>query len=424
MRLLQVGLRTLLIYALVLVILSIPVSLFSIRQILNEEVDETLAAHTDQFLHHIKRFTYLDDLETDLEVLDHLSYNIHIKPSDALKLERHYQTIMVYDSMEHELRPFRQLSSGVDIKGKPYILTVQLSLVDNDQLVLVIGLVQTVLIILLVAGLLFLNRSLSKKLWRPFYNTINQLKAYQLDKNKSIETETTNIIEFDDLNKTITHLTDRNRKIYLQQKEFIENASHELQTPLAIFQSKLDLLMQSPNLSESSASTIMDMEATAQRMARLNKNLLLLSRIDNEQFPNKEEIELSSLIRDLLTNLKPVAEIEHIRFNVDVNELKIISNRSLIEILLTNLFHNAIRHTISNSTIIVKLKGNLLQVSNPGTPLKMSTGKMFERFSKENTNTASTGLGLAIVKKICDTYIYHLQYHFADGVHEFSVVFQ
>ena len=256
MRLLQRSLRTLLLYSLILVVLSIPVSLFSIREILNEEVDENLDLHADQFLSHIKKFTYLDDLETDLEVLDQLSYNIHIRPSDGRLIPEHFETISVYDSAEHEYRPFRQWSSGVDIKGKSYILSIQMSLVDNDQLVLVISVVQTVLIVLLVAGLLFLNRSLSRKIWKPFYDTLTQLKAYELDKSKPIELEVTNIVEFDDLNKTVSLLTDRNRKVFLQQKEFIENASHELQTPLAIFLAKLDLLMQSPTLSEADSITL------------------------------------------------------------------------------------------------------------------------------------------------------------------------
>jgi signal transduction histidine kinase len=423
MRLLQVSLRSLLLYSLVLVILSVPLSLFSIREILNEEVDETLDLHADQFLNHIKQFTYLEDLETDLQVLDQLSYNIHIKPSSGQEIPEHFETISVYDSAENEFRPFRQLSSSVSIKGKPYVLSIQMSLVDNDQLVRAISLVQTVLIILLTAGLLFLNRSLSRKLWKPFYQTLAQLKAYELDKNKSIEPEKTNIIEFDDLNKTVSLLTDRNRKVYLQQKEFIENASHELQTPLAIFQGKLDILMQSPTLSESDAATIMELETTAQRMARLNKNLLLLSKIDNEQFVEKEEVEISILASELLNNLRSVAELDQITIEFNAEETMLMCNKSLMEILLTNLFHNAIRHNRSGGKIIVSLHKEALKISNSGQPMKMSTEKIFERFSKENTSVNSTGLGLAIVKKICDTCRYTLNYVYENDMHHFLVKF-
>jgi len=423
MRLLQRSLRTLLLYSLILVVLSIPVSLFSIREILNEEVDENLDLHADQFLSHIKKFTYLDDLETDLEVLDQLSYNIHIRPSDGRLIPEHFETISVYDSAEHEYRPFRQWSSGVDIKGKSYILSIQMSLVDNDQLVLVISVVQTVLIVLLVAGLLFLNRSLSRKIWKPFYDTLTQLKAYELDKSKPIELEVTNIVEFDDLNKTVSLLTDRNRKVFLQQKEFIENASHELQTPLAIFLAKLDLLMQSPTLSEADSITLMELEDTAKRMSRLNKNLLLLSKIDNEQFVEKEEIEISTLMHELFNNLRPVAGLEGITIAFQAEELVLLCSKPLIEILLTNLFHNAIRHTTSNGRVIISFKERILTISNSGQPIQMTPEKMFERFSKENTSINSTGLGLAIVKKICDTCQYALNYRYEEGMHHFTVKF-
>ncbi|CAN5335404.1 HAMP domain-containing sensor histidine kinase [soil metagenome] len=423
MRLLQKSLRSLILYALILVVISVPVSLFSIRAILNEEIDESLSEQSDQFLNHIKRFTYLDDLETDLSVLDQLSGNIHIKPSKKLFTSKRYETISLYDSLEHESRPYRQLSTGVNIKGKEYLLTVQMSVVDNDKLVFVIALVQTLLILLLVGGLLLLNRSLSRKLWEPFYSTLSRLKAFELDKSKSIEPATTGIVEFDDLNKTVNHLTDRSRKVFLQQKEFIENASHELQTPLAIFQLKLDTLMQHSGLEEKDANTIMELEESVKRMVRLNKNLLLLSKIDNEQFSGMEEIDMSVLITSLLSNLQTFTEGDQITIDVKVDPLVMKANRTLTEVLLTNLFHNAIRHTKTNGSIYVKLHDQLLSVSNTGEPLKMSTERLFERFTKESTGSASTGLGLAIVKKICDTCSYGLSYEYKNDLHVFLIKF-
>jgi signal transduction histidine kinase len=423
MRLLQVSVRSLLLYSMILVLISIPVSVVSIRAILNEEVDESISLQADQFLQHIKNFEYLDDLETDLQVLDHLSYNTHIKPSQGGAVDKKYQTISLYDSADQEEKPFRQLSTGVVIKGKPYILTIQMSLVENDDLVMAISLVQVTLSILLAAGLLFLNRSLSKRLWRPFYKTLDQLKAYELDKSESVTIEKSEIVEFDDLNKTVSHLTERNRKVFLQQKEFIENASHELQTPIAIFQSKLDYLMQSPALSQAEAETIMDLESMAQRMARLNKNLLLLSKIDNEQFMDTEELELSAMIGSQLSGLKPMAQLENISIVTTVDPLSLKANRALIEILLTNLFHNAIRYSFKNEVITITLHNRRLVVTNKGAPLKMEAAKITDRFSKESSDRNSTGLGLAIVKKICDSCSYQLHYTYANDAHTFTVIF-
>lgn len=423
MRLLQVNLRGLLLYSVILLLISIPVSLFSIQAILAEEVDESIASQADQFITHIKSFEYLDDLETDLKVLDKLSNNIHIKQSDGRVTDKSYHTLVMYDSIENEEKPYRQLSTNVIIKGKPYILTVQMSLVDNDDLILAIGLVQITVSVLLVAGLLFLNRSLSKRLWRPFYKTLDQLKAYELDKSESIAIEKSNIIEFNDLNKTVSHLTERNRKVFLSQKEFIENASHEIQTPIAIFQSKLDTLMQSPNLSQAEAETIMELESTAQRMARLNKNLLLLSKIDNEQFLVTEPVDVSAIVNSQISILEQMALMENISISSELSSLKVNANKTLIEVLVSNLLHNAIRYGAKNEPVRVTLNQKTLSILNKGIATKMGIEQMTQRFSKESTHPNSTGLGLAIVKEICDSCNYRLEYSFLDSTHSFSITF-
>jgi signal transduction histidine kinase len=423
MRLLQLNLRSLLLYSLVLVLISIPLSLFSIRLILNKEVDESIREQSDQFLEHIKGFEYLGDLETDLQVLDQLSSNINIKPSDGPLIPKRFETVILFDSVRNEQKAFRQLSSSVNIKGRSYILTVRMSLVENDELVIALGSVQLAISILLAIGLLLLNRILSKKLWKPFYKTLDQLKAYELDKNESIPVEKSDVVEFDDLNKTVSSLTKRNREVFLQQKEFIENASHELQTPIAIFQSKLDELMQSPSLARMEAQILVELEATAQRMARLNKNLLLLSRIENEQFLNTENVDVSEVINSQLSVLKPLAQLENINIVTSIQSLHLKTNRTLIEVLLTNLFHNAIRYSPKKEDITITLNDHTLTVSNKGKPLKMDVSKMTERFAKESSDPGSTGLGLAIIKKICDRYFYDLKYAYANHTHNFTIKF-
>lgn len=423
MRLLQASIRSLLLYSLVLVVVSIPLSLIAIREILNEEVDETLALHGEQFIKHIKSFEYLDDLEMDLAIWDELSYDISIRPGYNIDSTKHYQTVSLYDSSEHEVRPFRILSSRVDIKNKPYVLTIQMSLVENDQLIAALSVVQFILVVLLTVGLLLINRSLSRRLWKPFYHTLNQLKAYQLDKGESIEFLSNNIVEFEDLNKAVQNLTERNREVFLQQKEFIENASHELQTPIAIFQTKLEILMQAPYLEEAESRLIIELEETGQRMSKLNKSLLLLSKIDNDQFTMLEQLDVAVLVRKSLTSLVILVEPSKLIIKTEIDATPIIANRILLEVLLTNIFHNAFRHTDDGGEIIVSLKDNSLTVRNSGVPLKMSTTKMFERFSKETNNPGSSGLGLAIVKKICDSCQFGLDYKYDDGFHTFVIQF-
>ena len=422
MRLLQLSLRSLLIYSLIVVLISIPLSLYFIHAILKEEVDESLQLHTEQFLNHIKGFEYLDDLDTDLIVFDKLSYNMSIRQVHEGYPDKAYQTIEVYDSIEQEIHPFRQLSTPVDIKNKHYLLTVQISLFDTEDLLFAIGSVQVISIILLVTGLGFINRSLSKRLWKPFYKTLDQLKAFQVDRNEPFEIVETKITEFDDLNHTVKQLTDRNRSVYMQQKEFIENASHELQTPIAIFQSKLDNLMQSSSLQASDASTLSELEQTAQRMARLNKNLLLLSKIDNDQFRNTETIDVAKVLHGIVENVKHVADAENISISLRSEPITIEANKTLIEILLTNLLHNAVRHNQPGGSLMIELRNSKLVISNSGAPLKMDPEKIFERFSKEGATENNTGLGLAIVKKICTTSGYQIDYQYNNELHVFTLL--
>lgn len=423
MRLLQVNLRSLLLYSLVLVIISIPVSFLSVRAIIGEEIDESLSLQADQFTHHIQRFEYLDDLETDLGVIDQLSYNVHIKPSTEAVAGKEYSTVSFYDSLEKEERPFRQLHSTIAVKGKQYDLKVRTSLVDSQDLAFAIGSVQVILSILLTAGLLLINGRLAKRIWKPFYNMLERLRAFELDKNETIPLVESDIVEFNDLNKALSHLTEKSRMVYLNQKEFIENASHELQTPIAIFQTKIDALMQSPNLAQTEAETLMELEATAQRMSRLNKNLLLLSKIDNDQFLEKESVELAELVQHQVNIQKPVAALHDISIHATLTSLHLQANKTLVEVLITNLINNAIRYSADREDIVVTIHERTFSVSNKGKLLAINFEKMTERFRKESTHPNSTGLGLAIVKKICDSAGYHMDYTFNNATHTFSIRF-
>jgi signal transduction histidine kinase len=405
-------------YSLILVLISIPVSFFFIQRLLNEEVDESLAFRLDQFEQHIKQYETLEDIETDLSVMDRLIIDIEINPASEIR-PRQYTTVEIYDSLENERGPFRELSTGLRIQNKNYQLVIRTSLVDNNDLVGTLVIVQAMLAVLLATVLVLLNRSLSRRLWEPFYSTLSQLKAYELDKSGSITTGKTNIIEFDDLNQTIHYLTERNRQVFLEQKEFIENASHELQTPLAIFQSKLDNLMQSDGMTEKDSQEILAMESAVKRMAQLNKNLLLLSKIENNQFTEVESIDVANLVSLLAQQMKSAG----FTVRTSIQSLTITANRTLIEVLLTNLFQNAARYTPPGGNVVVELMAKSFRIANTGEPLTMDTDKIFKRFQKEAKNNQGTGIGLALVKNICNRSGYTVKYHYDRGMHAFTIDF-
>jgi signal transduction histidine kinase len=420
MRLLHFSLNRFLLYTCILVLISLPVAFLIVRHILDADTNSFLRLHRNEFIKHVKSFENLDDLEVDLTVVTQLNYDIDIVP-DATLYPETFQDVSRFDSLENEFKPYRELTSSINIKDKPYRLTVRTSLVGDDELVQGIGTVIIGLILALGLGFFIINSYLSRKLWQPFYNTLNRLKAYELDKNVTFHYENTNIVEFDDLNTAIRDLTNKNREIFMQQKEFIENASHELQTPLAIFQSKLDLLIQQPELTEVQAKLIEDLNGTAQRMSRLNKNLLLLSRIENGQFNQTEEIEVGSVIHHTVQNLLPFIEAKDISLSTDIKPLKITANKTLIEVLLNNLLINAVRHNYQGGDLTLKFDGRTIEVSNTSQIPPLSLEKVLQRFAKKSNDPESSGLGLALVKKICSICHFDIDYQFENTRHKFII---
>jgi signal transduction histidine kinase len=297
-------------------------------------------------------------------------------------------------------------------------------MVDKISLVKRIVFVLILLLILLLIGLLMINRSLTMKMWRPFYTTIKRLHDYRVDKQPVLKLERGSINEFNDLNKTIEELTERNYRLYASQKEFAENASHEMQSPLAVFQSKLELLMQTKPLNEEQAMLITDLANASKRMSRLNKSLILLTKIDNDQFLEKEVLSVRDILQKLVRQYEFQIEQKSIQCSFeDAKDITIEANKTLIEILLSNLLSNAIRHNIQDGFIKIILKEKELVIQNSGKLSSLDPQKLFQRFQNDSIDPGSIGLGLEIAKKICTLYHYSIQYLFSDQMHIFSVHF-
>lgn len=220
-----------------------------------------------------------------------------------------------------------------------------------------------------------------------------------------------------------------NLEAYRLQKEFTENASHELQTPLAVFRSKLDLLLQqSDNITESQAAIIQDLYEITGRLSRLNRNLLLLAKMENKQFSKKEEVDVVEVIRQLLPYLESLAGNLTIKNNFELEEkehLCIPANRSLLESLLNNLVVNAVRHNRPDGEIRITLSPDSLTVSNTSTEKALNAKLIFNRFYRPSEKTKGNGLGLAIVKAVCDYHGWKIAYHFDEetSLHHFKVRF-
>ena len=280
------------------------------------------------------------------------------------------------------------------------------------------------MVLILLVTLFLINRFFLNKLWKPFNTTLQQIKQFNLSGRNNINLEQSKITEFTELNHAVSIMTNRVSQDYDEIKNFTENASHEIQTPLAIIKSKLELLSQSENLKEEQMNTIQSVYEATNRLSKLNQSLILLTKIDNQQFRESEEVNISILINKHLSNYEELiaAKLITIKKNIEDN-VKMNMNETLAEILIANLITNAIKHNIDKGIIEITLTNNRLCISNTGIPLECDPSELFERFKKDKVSSESLGLGLSIVKKICERYGYRINYNYSDLLHTTSINF-
>lgn len=419
MKLLTRTVQNYVIFSALLLIVSTPVFYLSIQRLFVHELDNELLSHKSEFYQTIPLLKTKEDLDFFTSMNDEfiLKDSSEISPVDLLLSEERY------DVREDETHPFRILRTRVEILGRPYMLEIRESLVNAKDLVVAIVAIQVILISLLLVGFVLINRKLSRTIWGPFYGILDSLKKFQIDKHTAIDLPRSTTAEFRDLSFAITQLVNKNREVFQSQKEFTENASHELQTPLAICRSKLELLAQTRELTEPQAELVASLFSGLERISRLNKNLLLLSKIENRQFLDVEEVDLCDLVDKYLEVFSSQIQDRKIQIKSSVDKTtRIKANPVLLDVLVNNLISNAVRHSCDGSTINIEGSSDYFRVSNPGEPLS-SPEKVFERFHRETRTVVGNGLGLSIVKKICDVAGYRLDYHYADARHHFGITF-
>ncbi|OFY86847.1 MAG: hypothetical protein A3F72_21430 [Bacteroidetes bacterium RIFCSPLOWO2_12_FULL_35_15] len=331
----------------------------------------------------------------------------------------------IFYASQNKFLPFKMLTERFRHLGKDYEITTYSSSIETTHLMVAVFSIHGLIYIIMLFSIVIINRKVSEELWQPFYETIDKLNTYDISMNSSLNlNHETGVTEFDELNRVAQQLVTKDQLAYQSQKQFVENASHEIQTPLAIIRSKAELLMEQPDLNEKTAELINDIAEATTRLSILNKTLLLLAKIENNQFLDQKKIYLSEVIETSLTNFQQSFDdrLPQIKKDLD-NSSYITANLSLIEILLNNLIKNAIIHNEPFGNINIALKHNNFIIENTGPALTISEELLFERFRKDSNKPNQTGLGLAIVKQICTLYDYKLSYTYKDHIHRLQVNF-
>lgn len=350
---------------------------------------------------------------------------LHVSEEKAMSMRDEYKDTLLYMDNEEDYEPVRLLTTSFSVKGNSfYELKIISSMVEEDDLMEDLLYSVLWLYIVLVGSVLAVNMIVLRKVWKPFYRLIDYLQQYRLGKESSKVPSDSVVKEFELLSETVSILLERNLEVYNSQKQFIENASHELQTPLAICINKLELLAEKSDVSEEQLQTIGHVIQSLERMTRLNKSLLLLSKIENKQFAKEENIDFNAVIKRIMNDFYDLAEFKEVRliFHEEAEFVKCM-NIDLTEMLITNLLKNAIVHNISGGTVDIHLQKDSMIFINTGATKALNTEKLFSRFYKESLEKGTTGLGLSIVKAILDVYKATIHYSFMENRHIMTIHF-
>lgn len=334
-----------------------------------------------------------------------------------------YRDEMVYITAKGETEPARILMTIFQKDDGDYMeLVVYTPTIEKYDLQRAILGWIVFLYVLLLLMILAVNAWVFYRNMRPLYTLLKWLENYRLGSKREPLDESLRIVEFRKLNEAANLFSERSEQLYEQQKLFIGNASHEMQTPLAICRNRLEMLMEDDTLTEKQLSELMKTHRTLENLTRLNKSLLLLCKIENRQFTDVKPICLNELLLHYLDDYKEVYAYRRVLVNIHVEDcFRLEMSESLATVLLTNLLKNAFVHTEEGGTITLTFTASSFEIRNTGEA-SLDKDRIFERFYKEGKKEGSTGLGLALVDSICKAYRLHLSYRFEDGMHIFTIL--
>jgi len=398
-------------------------AIFFYYQLLSEvknTIDESLASYKISLIANLKNNPQLLAHETP----GNQNYYLQLIPAEtALQIRDTYNDTLVYSEIRKEAEPRRVLTTAFAAEDSFYELKIVSQELDRKALITKIAGLILWLYLFLLATILVVNNFVLKKTWEPFYKLLDYLNNFRLGESMPQQPEKTKISEFSDLNDTIYKLLNANIETFTSQKQFIENASHELQTPLAIAINKLELLAGSTWLTDENIAKIGNIIQMLQRLAEINKSLLLISKIENKQFVNNEKVDFDEIFKQVLSDFSDYIEFRKINVHYSVKANWIYTmNRQLAEILVGNLLKNAVFHNYKKGEVFIRLSGSGFTIENPSDELALSSEKLFKRFYKNKHKTESTGLGLAIVKAITNVSGCTIKYRYnPQNRHEFEI---
>ena len=388
---------------------------FTIHAILTHQVDKALLVEEREVFDYVQLNHHLPQVfRTNHQEIIFTVANGPVK--------RKFVDTSYRDTKDLDMEPARAIITSVMVGSQLYKITVIQSTVETEDLIGDVFLITIVLIFILVIALFLSNRLILRRIWQPFYTILHQLKIFNLAEDRAISSVPSTIDEFTELDQAVGIMATKAKHDYLNLKAFTENAAHELMTPISVINSKLDTLVQTGQFSDSQSQLLNDIYNTVARLTRLNKSMLLLTKIENGLIHDQQNINLKELLSTSFWQYEELLGSLNIKLTTQLSDCEVEASPLLMEVLINNLISNAIRHNLPGGSITVSLNQQQLKISNTGKDGEIDIERVFKRFQKSSASEG-IGLGLTICRQICNNYGFDLQYHFSQNTHHFSISF-
>lgn len=401
-------LYTVLWFPLVLIIGSVFI-FYMIRYINYEETDEFLTYEMERLVEYHRQHNDLPDFHHVAAILPDVKYDSPV-----------FKDTFLLEPADNEMIPYRELYFTIEHNNTSQTIVLRHLLPGEDDiaegtLLIILGLM------LLISLLVFVILNvMAGKIWKPFYQTLDKLTAFKIS-GPLPQLPSTEIDEFRLLNTTLDNLLKKAAADYRHNKEFGENASHELQTYLAIIRANTEKLI-NENRDGEIPGELQKIYSAATTLSQIQKSLLLLGKIGNQEFSNRVKTDLKATMEQSLETFREAIEIREIKVTTVLDDCVVTTDPGLAGILVNNLLKNAVKYNIQGGFIQIGLNKNELKISNSGQPFAGNPETMMKRFEKGKDG--NIGIGLAIVKQICGLYNYGVSYTVSkEAVHTVKVVF-
>ena len=408
--------RTSIYITLIVLLAGAVIYYFAINFIAQQQLDQGLQQQLTEAEEYV-RGSNQDPQQYDLDK-DHA---VFIKTNEQ-ELQKRFFDTTYFNPKEQRKEVGRAVEDLVKLKDTNYKVVITISRAGQKYLIEVITIITLALLSGLLSVLFITNKYFLNGLWKPFQLTLKEIKQFNIADVNQFKGKPSKVHEFAELNEAIREMSLRVTHDYLNLKQFTENASHEMMTPLAVVTTKLDTLIQDETLSAEQLAQITDIYSSINKSSRLNQSLLLLAKLENKLITDEVPINLEGMLSEKMLQFQELMQTKDLSFKHNLQLKQVQASKYLIDILLNNLFSNAIRHNNPGGFIIIELNGDQLSIKNTGAIHSLDEQVIFERFQK-GKESQGTGLGLTLVKNICQHYGYTIRYQYESGWHAFVLSF-